>query len=322
MRSALLFPLALRSLLACALAGLLAMPAQAQVQPGALAPGLHTLQVNHAGVARQVLVHVPRLASPAQPAPLVLALHGGGGHAAFMADDERYGFRSAADREGFVVAFPNGHSRWPGGRLATWNAGECCGQARDERVDDVGFLREVVAEVARQVPVDAQRVFATGMSNGGMMSHRLACEAGDVFRAVAAVAGTIAVAQCQPQRPVSVLHIHARDDSHVLFEGGAGPDAAPRRQIMDFTSVAATLQGWQQRLGCAPSPQPVMQRPGASCEAYAGCSGGAQLQLCVTQDGGHSWPGAQQVRRGKAPASQALDATAVIWAFFQASAPR
>lgn len=278
------------------------------------AQGLQELQVQ----GRKVLVHLPRGHDAAQPAPLVLAFHGGGGHAEYMADDSHYGLQKKADEAGFVVAFPNGYSKLPGGRFATWNAGGCCGDARDRGVDDVGFARAVVAALEARYRIDATRVFATGMSNGGMMSHRLACEAADVFRAVASVAGTDATARCAPSRPISVLHIHARDDDHVLFDGGAGPGAfRDDSKVMNFVSVPETLSRWVQRDHCTAPAQRTLDTPGATCEAYRGCDGGVSVQLCVTETGGHSWPGAQRVRRGKEGASQALDADDVIWRFFE-----
>jgi polyhydroxybutyrate depolymerase len=266
---------------------------------------------------RKVLVHVPAGYDPARPAPLVLAFHGGGGSADFMADDTRYGLQRAADRNGFIVAFPNGAGRLPGGRLATWNAGACCGHARDGNSDDVGFARAVVGALEARYAIDAGRVFATGMSNGGMLVHRLACDAADVFSAVASVAGPDATTQCNPARPVSVLHIHARDDDHVLFDGGAGPAAfRDRHSVMDFVSVPQTVARWVQRDRCEGSPQRVLQVAGAYCDAYRRCAGGAQVQVCVTETGGHSWPGADRVRPGKEAASTALDANATIWRFF------
>lgn len=299
--------------------------AQAASSPAAapLRAGTHALSLVHGGMARPYIVHVPTGYDAARPAPLVLALHGGGGHAATMADDQRYGLARKAEQAGFIAVFPNGFSKLPGGRFATWNAGLCCGDARDRQIDDVGFLRAVVAAVKRQVNVDAARVFATGMSNGGMMSHRLACDAPELFRAVASVAGTDATSTCQPARPVPVLHIHARDDSHVLFNGGAGPDSfRDAAKVMDFVAVPETVSRWVTRQQCQPTPQRLWQRPGAYCDAYAGCAGGVRVQLCVTEDGGHSWPGAPSVRRGKAAASTALDANDVIWDFFCTSAAR
>ncbi|MFG6467541.1 alpha/beta hydrolase family esterase [Roseateles sp. BYS87W] len=279
--------------------------------------GLQTLKVQ----GREVLVHLPAGHDAARPAPLVLAFHGGGGHAAHMADDAHYGLQRQADVGGFIVAFPNGYSGFPGGKFATWNAGGCCGGARDRGSDDVAFARAVVAAVQARWRVDAGRVFATGMSNGGMLSHRLACDAADLFRAVASVAGTDATAQCQPSRPIAVLHIHARDDDHVLYSGGAGPNAfRDTRKVMEFVSVPDTIARWVQRNQCAAPPQPVLDRPGAHCEAYRGCAGGVQVQLCTTDTGGHSWPGAPGGGRGKAGPSQALDANAVIWQFFEQAA--
>jgi len=283
--------------------------------------GLQELQVQ----GRKVLVHLPTGYDAAKPAPLVLALHGGGGHAEYMADDEKYGLQKKADAAGFVVAFPNGYSKLPGGRFATWNAGGCCGDARDKGSDDVGFARATVKAIQARYSIDARRVFATGMSNGGMLSHRLACEAADVFRAVAAVAGTDATTNCTPSQPVSVLHIHARDDTHVLFDGGAGADAfRDKSKVMEFVSVPETISRWTQRNQCTASPQRTLDKPGAKdgayCETYSGCAGGVSVQLCVTEAGGHSWPGAGSVRRGKPAASQALDANDVIWRFFEQAA--
>lgn len=287
----------------------------------ASAAGTTEYSLNHGGLTRKYLLHIPAHRDPGKALPLVIALHGGGGHAAFMADDARYGWVGEADREGFAVVFPNGYSRLPGGRFATWNAGRCCGDARDRNIDDVGFVRALVADVRRKQAIDPTRIFATGMSNGGMLSHRLACDAADLVRAVASVAGTDATTVCKPSRPVSVLHIHARDDTHVLFGGGAGKDAfRDRAKVFDFVSVPDTLARWVVRNHCQPTPRRILEAPGAYCEAYAGCADGTRLQLCVTEEGGHAWPGAERGRRGKAPASQAIDATDVIWAFFEAAA--
>ena len=282
-----------------------------------LGAGEHQLKLRHDGLERKALVHVPASYRPGQAMPLVLAFHGGGGHAEYMADDERYGLISAAERHGFIVAFPNGYSKLPGGRFATWNAGGCCGDARDRQIDDVGFVRALVKRLQAQLSIDARRVYATGMSNGGMLSHRLACEAADLFAAVAAVAGTDGTSRCQPARPIALLHTHARDDTHVLFEGGAGKDAfRDRSQVMDFVSVPETMARWIQRDQCRADPRRVLDKPGAYCERWAPCAGGVELQLCVTETGGHSWPGADTTRRGKPGASQALDASELIWAFF------
>lgn len=280
-------------------------------------PGTYTLSLQHAGQTRSYLVHLPPSYQPGTPTPVVFAFHGGGGHMALQAG-AHYGLTEKADQAGFVAVFPNGHSRLPGGKLATWNAGACCGSARDANSDDVGFVRAIMARLPDHVSVDRQRIFATGMSNGGMFSHRLACDMADTFRAIAAVAGTDNTLQCHPSQPVSVLHIHARDDTHVLFGGGAGPDAfRDRSQVTDFTSVPETVARWVQRNQCSGATQRVLAVPGASCDAYATCAGNTQVQLCVTDSGGHSWPGGSKPRTGQTAVSQALHANDVMWGFFE-----
>ncbi|MBT3068255.1 PHB depolymerase family esterase [Rhodoferax sp. U11-2br] len=290
--------------------------APAQPSPTTITqPGDYRLSLVHHGLSRSYLVHVPQRGLVGQPVPLLVAMHGGGGNMDFQADDSRYGLISASEREGFVVAFPNGYSRFAGGKLATWNAGNCCGAARDGQVDDVGFIRQMVSQISAQLPINPRRVYATGMSNGAMMAYRLACEASDVFSAIAAVAGTDNTRVCQPGKPVSVLHIHARDDGHVLFHGGAGPAAVNKSAEADYSSVPNTVAKWTELNGCSLPPKRMLEQAGALCESYAPCQGGAQVQLCVTNTGGHSWPGGHKPR-GTEPPSQALSANDVMWDFF------
>jgi polyhydroxybutyrate depolymerase len=278
--------------------------------------GDYRFSIEHEGLRRAYRVHVPRRYRPGLAAPLLVALHGGGGDMDWQADDAKYGLIGQSERAGFIVVFPNGYSRFPRGRLATWNGGRCCGRARDLDVDDVGFIRAVVGHVSQALDIDRSRVFATGMSNGAMMAYRLACEAADMFRAIAAVAGTDNTLDCRPSRPVSIAHFHARDDDHVRFDGGAGPGAfRDASAVTDFTSVPATIAHWAALDGCAAAPRRVLQAPGAYCELRTDCRDGAMLQLCVTDTGGHSWPGGQKARG--APPSQALSATDAMWNFFE-----
>lgn len=264
---------------------------------------------------RKYLLYVPRSVTAGRPAPLVMFFHGGGGHMEQAA--KAYGWRETAEREGFVVAFLNGSSVFPRGHLATWNAGHCCGYARDEKVDDIAFVKNVLQDIQTQIPINSQQIFATGMSNGGMLAHRLACDMADTFRAVAAVAGTDNTVNCQPSRAISILHIHARDDSHVLFQGGAGEDAfRDNSKVTAFTSVPETIKRWQQRLQLPATASRVLQQPGVYSDRWQSADGRIQLQLVVTESGGHSWPGGKAVR-GKKP-STAIDANAMIWQFFQA----
>lgn len=281
------------------------------------APGTYRFTLQHGGLNRAYLVHVPRGYVPTKPTPVVFAFHGGGGNMNMQADTN-YNIVGKSDSAGYIAVFPNGYSRLPSGYLATWNAGNCCAGARDRNVDDVGFVRAIVKQLLTLVNVDSARIFATGMSNGGMLSHRLACEMADTFRAIASVAGTDGTLSCTPARPVSVLHIHAQNDTHVLFNGGAGKDAfGDTSKVADFVSVPETMARWRQRNRCSAPPKRVLEVPGAYCEASTQCAEGVQVQLCVTETGGHSWPGADKVRSGKEPASKALSANDVMWDFFQ-----
>ncbi len=279
-------------------------------------PGDYSFTLQHGGLARKYRVHVPRSYSPDKPMPLLVALHGGGGDMDHQADDSHYGQISASESEGFIAVFPNGYSRLPSGKLATWNAGTCCGAARDQRVDDVGFIRAVIGHVRQQLSIDGSRIYATGMSNGAMMAYRLACEMGDTIKAIAAVAGTDNTTQCTPNAAVSVLHIHAQDDDRVLFHGGAGKAFRDTASVSNFVSVPASMAQWVQHDNCNTKAERVLTTAGAYCERYAPCRNQAQLQLCVTETGGHSWPGGSKVL-GHVPGSQALSANDVMWKFFR-----
>lgn len=277
-------------------------------------PGDYAYSIASGGLKREYRVHVPPGYDPAKPTPLLVALHGGGGSMDYMASDRNYGLISKADREGFVVVFPNGYSRSPGGALAAWNAGDCCGAARDRDVDDVGFIRRMLETLSQQLNVDPRRIFATGMSNGGLMAHRLACEMSGTFKAIAAVAGTDNTRSCHPARPVSVLQIHARNDDHVPFGGGMGPKTL-RFAAADFTSVPDSIARWVERNACTSAPRRVLDQPGAYCDRYAPCAGGTVVELCVTEHGAHSWPGARHWRSSEPP-STAIDADDLMWDFF------
>jgi polyhydroxybutyrate depolymerase len=157
------------------------------------------------------------------------------------------------------------------------------------------------------------------MSNGGMMAYRLACEMADTFRAVASVTGTDGTLSCTPTRPISVLHIHAKNDDHVLFDGGAGQEAfKDPEKVADFVSVPETIARWVKRDGLNQAPKRVLEVAGAYCDLYTGTSNTSQVKLCVTDTGRHSWPGTRQaaLREKEAP-SRAIIANDVIWDFFK-----
>jgi polyhydroxybutyrate depolymerase len=285
-----------------------AVPADPNPTPIAAA-GNYRFSFVHGGLTRDYLVHVPRSYHGA-PAPMLLALHGGGGNADFQADDSKYGLISKAEQAGFIAVFPNGYSPLPSGALATWNAGACCGPAQKRQVDDVGFLRAVIARVERQMAIDPGRIYATGMSNGAMMAWRLACEAPEI-RAIAPVEGTDNTQKCNPAQPVAAIQFHAADDPNVPFAGGQG--SGPGRT--DYVSVPATQAKWVVLDRAEPKARRVLTVPGAHCDLHPARPGGAPVELCITDSGGHSWPGGG-TQQGRKQPSKAIGANDLMWDFF------
>lgn len=278
-----------------------------------LAPGDYAFEVNVGGETREYLVHVPKQVGAGQALPMVLVLHGGMGNMQVQATERFYHQISAAEKHGYIAVFPNGYSRLPGGKFATWNAGNCCGPALKKQSEDVGVIRAMIQAMQQKTAIDANRIFVDGMSNGGMMSYRLACELSDTISAIAAVAGTDNTRQCRPSKPVAILHIHAKDDDHVPFNGGPGEKSMTD---VSFNSVPATIQKWVKLNQANPQAERILEVSGAYCEVHRG--GLAPVQLCVTDSGGHAWPGGSKPRGGEA-GSTAIDANDVIWAFFNAN---
>jgi polyhydroxybutyrate depolymerase len=285
-----------------------AQPADPNATP-IRAPGDYRFSFVHDGITREYLVHVPKSYSGAAT-PMLVALHGGGGDADFQADDSKYKLIGKSEQAGFIAVFPNGYSRLPSGALATWNAGACCGAAQRNNVDDVGFIRAVIHRVERQASIDPRRVFATGMSNGAMMSWRLACEAPEI-RAIAPVEGTDNTSTCSPSHPVPVIEFHAADDPNVPFNGGVG--VGPSHT--NFTSVPATQAKWVRLNGAQPQARRVLTVAGAHCDLHPAKPGGAPVELCVTDTGGHSWPGGG-TQQGRKQPSTAISANDLMWSFF------
>jgi polyhydroxybutyrate depolymerase len=288
---------------------------------GGLAPGDHARTLEHAGRERSYRLHVPP--GVRGPLPLVLAFHGGGGNAAGF---QRYaGLDALADRDVFLVAYPNGSNRWFDARLLTWNAGGCCGFAMDAGVDDVGFALAVIDDVARAAPVDRARVYATGHSNGAMMAYRLAAEAAERVAAIAPVAGAMTLAGFRPARPVPVLHVHSVDDPRALYAGG---DTESFGRTIRHRPVEAELARWRERAACPPEPSLLERRTrpgpdetehGATLLAWAPCAEGAEVRLWKLSGGGHGWPGADPVlpERVMGPRSDVISAADEVWAFLR-----
>jgi polyhydroxybutyrate depolymerase len=186
-----------------------------------LRPG-KTLTLTVGGLIRTSIVRVPNSHDQSTPMPVVLALHGATMNGPMMAWFS--GLNQKADEAGFIVVYPNGTGRFSS---YTWNGGNCCGSDTQNDVDDVAFINALLDDLMGSYHIDARRIYVTGMSNGAVMSYRLASELSDRIAAIALVSGSMATEISQPKRPVSVLHFHGTMDEYIPFLGGKVRRAYP-----------------------------------------------------------------------------------------------
>lgn len=268
----------------------------------------------HDGKNRTYVVRMPAAVSKSKKrVPLVMVLHGGGGNAEVT--ERMTGFTAKAEKEGFIVVYPEGSSRFRD-KLLTWNAGHCCGYAMGNRVDDVGFIGALIDRLIKDYPVDPRRVYATGMSNGGMMSHRLGIELSTKLAAIAPVVGTLFGDEKSPTQPVSAIMINGMLDKSVPYEGGpAGGRFAGSWDGTATQPALAQAEFWAKANRC--SPDPDLEEHGPLLSWRYRCAGGRAVELLLLKDTGHAWPGGQKGSSlGDAPGT-ALNATDVIWDFFR-----
>ena len=279
---------------------------------GRAAGAVETRVVTIGGMERTYHVYVP--ASAGQRAPLVMALHGGGGNGLRFA--QRIGLTSMADRYGYVAVIPEGVGRGRNG--ASWNADSVVrqGYAETERVDDVSFLTTVIDAMRNEASIDPRRVYLMGLSKGGMMAYRLACAIPARVSAIAAVASVMSTDKCAGGADVSVLHIHGTADENVPFEGGRGRLTGGNAV---YPPVNAGIQAFSGANSCSAPQPPVKVASDTACEIRS-CSGQDQVTLCMVEGGGHAWPGTKPARwqkRENVYVSPNFDATTYIAEFFQ-----
>jgi polyhydroxybutyrate depolymerase len=242
---------------------------------------IHTIGVG--GRDRVYRLHKPS-GLPAS-ASVVVVLHGGFGSAEQA--ERSYGWDQLADSAKFVAVYPDGVKR-------AWNVngGGCCGRPAQENIDDVGFISAVVANVAKNIGIDASRVYATGMSNGGIMSYTLACNT-TLFAAIGPVAGT-QLDPCRSPHPVSVMAVHGTADPMIPYGGGPGHGFAH----INGPPVPELNALWRKVDQCQ---APTESTDGQVTTSTAGCAEGRGVALITVADGGHHWPDF---------------ATAKLWEFF------
>lgn len=256
------------------------------------------------GLTRTLDVYRPRDLPPG--APLVVMLHGGFGSADQA--ERYYGWDAEADRYHFAVLYPDGQNH-------AWNTGGgCCGDPARQGTDDVAFITAAVRAVEAEIPIDADRVYVTGISNGGMMAYRLACDT-DLFAAIGPDSAT-QLGACPAPKPLSVLHIHGTADTRIRYNGGEGEGTAH----INGPAVPTVIADWRTTDACT---APTVTVSGAVTTSAATCPDGRAVELITIAGAGHQWPGSPQrpgmeAVLGTDPPSTALNATDVLWQFFAA----
>lgn len=283
-------------------------------QPSAIVPGAveHTIAVG--GIERSYLLLDARRSGA--PAPLVIVLHGGGGNGGTML----LRWQTKARAEGLLVAAPNGIGR--SARMGTWNAVGCCGEAMTSGSDDVRFVSAVIEDIVSTGRVDGNRVYVAGMSNGGMLTYRVALALSDRLAGAAVVAGAMFGGEAQPALPVPILIMHGMQDDVVGFEGGISPTRfVARAQSKPFEPVRYAVDFWRRADGCTRAPS-AMTQGDVTVEISNDCRAGSEVRFYRLASARHTWPSRTHAA---APALQdkaydAIDATDVIFDFFNAHA--
>jgi polyhydroxybutyrate depolymerase len=281
-------------------------------------PGDHVRHLAFGGRDRFAEIHVPPQYSKGSPTPVILLWHGGGGYPGAMR--KQSGMDAVSDRHGFLAVYPAG-SGTRTNRLLTFNAGACCDYAVKENIDDVGFTAALIDDLASVYSIDRARVYSTGLSNGALLSYRLACELSDRIAAIAPVAGTLGIERCAPKRAVSVMAFHGLADNNLPFAGGVGKRSVSK---VNFRPVSETIQTWVRLDGCPETPKPS-SKGAATARVYGPCRDGAEVVLWAIEGGGHTWPGGETTLLEKAivgPVNRDISASEEMWAFFKRHAIR
>lgn len=274
-------------------------------------PGDYTRSFESRGRLRRYEVHVPPGYGPTHPAPLVLVFHGvprGAGMRVLT------GFDAVADAEGFIVIYPYA------AETRDWAVGcDDCTWAERNGVDDLGFVRDLIAKMAGDAAVDLSRVYAMGFSQGALFVQRLACDLSAEIAAFSSVAATMlesVARRCAPLRPVPFLSIMGTEDPQFPWEGQQGA-------FSDALSADATVGKFVELNGCASEPEvsflPDLADDGTTVrlDEYHSCAEGSEVSFYIVEGGGHTWPNAPVEFSPEAGSmTRDLDANDVIAAFF------
>lgn len=266
-------------------------------------------------------IHLPPGYNGKEPLPMVVVIHGAFDTAEGM--EKVTGFSDLADREKFLVLYPNGISLF--GFLQHWNAGHCCGKAADDDVDDVGFISATIADACFRLNVDRSRIYMVGFSNGGMMAYRFAAEQSDILAAVAPLAASIGgspgpeVAEWRipvPENPLPLMTMHGAEDEDIPFNGGVSPHRGGTRT---YWSVLDSAGFWVKHNQCKDAPLGTTSHNGqVKVTTWKGCSNDSEVLLYEIKNWGHVWPGKYFVKElGPDHPLKDFDAAEIVWSFFK-----
>lgn len=284
------------------------------------AMGDYRFSFKHDGITRNYIVHLPLAYNKKVPTPVVIYFHGGAGN---MKAAYRDGLDKMSDKHGFILAVPEGtgevnagslRGRWNGGK---WETGVCCGDA-----DDVGFISKMIDEIKKNFNIDKNKIYVTGISNGGLMTNRLGCELSDKIAAIAPVAAAAVMSGCSPLSPISVMVIHGTEDPANPPDGSSprgifneGVFAMPYKKMTPYQVVDA----WRRINKCSESKLSGYENGGAKCVVYNECAGGSEIELCIVEGMGHVYPGGSQYLSVEAVGPVSNDISFdQIWEFFKA----
>lgn len=261
--------------------------------------------IEHGERQRTYLLRKPATSKALHPA--IIVLHGGGGNAGQA--EEMSGMTKLAVPRGYVVVYPNGSGPLPR-QLLTWNAGNCCAFAMENKIDDVGFISVLIDKIVRDDHVDPRRIYVTGMSNGGMMSHSLAVELSNKIAGAAPVAGALNC-QLSSGEPVAMLMIHGLADKHVLVEGGR-PKVGLAQDRVD-RSLQEAVDYWTRRNQTRGAGSSSLRNKVTTTDY----PGRFPVRVMTIKDEGHTWPGGPKGRyRGADTPSDEVNASELILDFF------
>jgi polyhydroxybutyrate depolymerase len=259
------------------------------------------------GITRTYTLNLPPGYLLSSNFSLVIALHGGGGSGTQFESSSK--LTEKANASGFIVVYPDGT-----GLVKTWNAGTCCGSAVTNNVNDVKFISQLIDRLVATYKINPKKVYATGHSNGGMLSYRLGCQLSGKIAAIAPNASTLVVTTpCNPARRVPLLHMHSKLDQNVPYTGGYG-NGVSGAYMPPLDSV---MNVWSSVNACPPSMPLVTVTTGYTLKRWLLCANNTAIHYYLTNDGGHAWPGGLPGGPNSDPPSTAINANDLLWSFFQ-----